>query len=130
MGRGSKTPDKKVEKEAPRFKAVSDGIGNNSSAESRDGCLFTFNSTILLTESSSIKTGDRITLVPEFSDSTMIQVWSGSNLLGDYVGSYYSRILNCAKKGFVYQGEVTEIKSKRAGVEVDYVVSGHLRDTD
>lgn len=129
MGRGSKTPDKKVEKETPKFKAVSGRNGAGSSDGSSNNCLFTLNST-LSTETSSISPGDRILLVPESSDSTTIQVWSGSTLLGDYVGDYFSRILECTKKGYVYQGEVTAVKSKQVGVEVDYVVSGHLRDTN
>lgn len=129
MGRGSGSSEKKVKKQRTlRKEAVISSGGSTSSgggSSGGDSCLFSFDDRVNVSTNvgQGIKVADPVTLVPNFS-SLSIDIYIGNKAVGKYNGVFLSKLLQCMRKRYVYEGEVQKIDRPANSLAINFSVQG------
>ena len=110
MGRGTKSHEKNVLKKVENFKGSESG---GSKETAYDGCIFSFETTLKLDPSivGDVKLGLVTRIIPNHSDSNELDIFVGNRNFGAYRGNHLQKIRNCIKAGYIYEGEVKNVRT-------------------
>ena len=126
MGRGSSTKQRDVVKHLENLKTTAGEAGNQPDQDI-ESCLFSFKLEVQLKTKQIIqetKVGLPAALVRNSSSGEILNIFIGGFNVGTYNGSLRSRLVNCIKDGYVYEGQVVAISKNDTGIIVTLDLRG------
>jgi|SRR3989344_7731532 len=95
-------------------------VGSSPDSKEKDLCLFNFRFQIEVLEniSGNISSNNKVVLVPESNDK--IGIFINDRRVGFYTGTHESRLKECIKQGYVYEG----VASSKGGNLLEIRISG------
>ena len=125
MGRGSKPSENKVKKERQQYNQTQQGggAGGNTDNDNVDSCLFSFSDEISLTSNlgNRISQTMPVVLVPDPTGQRVDMYINGKNV-GAYNGNFAQKVLECAKKRYIYEGIVDKVENISGQTVIQYSI--------
>lgn len=123
MGKGS-TSGKNTAVKQQRA-SVTGAEGGGQDQQAANSCLFQFSVKVLLPATHAIKVGQPVALVQNSANISQLDIFIGSDKLGQYTGPHLQRLLECMSAKYSYTGKVDSVAPVGTGQEVVYTVRGH-----
>ncbi len=129
MGRGPKTPEFGVKKQKEKFFSSENGQPGGDPQEKKDGCLFSFQTTLHLSvdRAHGVKKESPVVIILNYTKAEKIELFIQGRNMGEYKGPRAGDILKCIKKNYIYEGYVQSINKTLQGIKILYQLKGKKR---